>query len=137
MKKIRILKNVLKKTNADKIIAGFFVYVFITAGLILMFEPEIGSYGDALWYCYAVVTTVGFGDLQAVTFPGRFFSVLLSIYSVFVLAIATGVVVSYYGHTVKMQYQDSAEAILDKLDRLSELSKEELDELSSRIRRKS
>ena len=49
-----------------------------------------------LWYCYEVISTAGFGDVVAVTFIGKMCSVLLTIYSLFVVAIATGVVVNFY-----------------------------------------
>lgn len=134
MKKLRILNNVLKKTKANEIILSFVLFVLISALIIMLVEPSINSYGDALWYCYAVITTVGFGDIVIATPVGKIVSVLLSIYAVFVIAVATGVVVSYYNQCIQMQYKDSVYAALDRLERLPELSKEELSEISERVK---
>ena len=91
MKRIKVLGSVLKRTRADKIIIGFIVFIFAIAAVIQLVEPDINRYGDALWYCYAVISTAGFGDVVAVTFIGKMCSVLLTIYSLFVVAIATGI----------------------------------------------
>ena len=134
MKKIRILKQVLKRTGANKILAGFILLFFIAALLIWIREPNITSYQDALWYCYSVFSTVGFGDEIAVTMFGRVISVLITVSSIFVIAIITGVVVAFYNDLVSMRYKASKAEILDKLERLPELSKEELLEVSEKIK---
>ena len=65
MKRIKVLGSVLKRTRADKIIIGFIVFIFAIAAVIQLVEPDINRYGDALWYCYAVISTAGFGDVVA------------------------------------------------------------------------
>ena len=95
----------------------------------------INRYGDALWYCYAVLSTAGFGDIVAITFIGKLVSVLVTIYTIFVVAIVTGVVVNYYGQIVEMQRRETAMMFLDKLERLPELSKEELEDISKRVKK--
>ena len=135
MKKLRVLKGVLKRTNANQIIISFLVFFFIDALLIWWFEPSINSYVDALWYCYAVATTIGFGDIIAVTLVGRILSVLLSVLTIFVVAIVTGVVVAFYNDVVSMQYKATKAEALDKLEHLDQLSKEELKELSEKIKK--
>lgn len=134
LKKLNTLIKILKTTNADKIITGFICFVFIMAFVIMMVEPGIDNYGDALWLCYAALTTIGFGDITAVTFVGRICCVLVSIYALFALAIATGVVVTYYNETVKIKHQDTINAFVHKLEHLPELSEEELADLSKRVK---
>ena len=135
MKKLRILIAVLKKTKADKIVLGFVAYFFISAFIVLLAEPDITRYGDALWYCYSVFSTVGFGDIVATTFVTKVMSVLLTIYTLFAVAVVTGVVVSFYNSCVEHQFKESKEAFLDKLQRLPELSKEELEEIAQKARK--
>ena len=57
MKRIKVLGSVLKRTRADKIIIGFIAFIFAIAAVIQLVEPDINRYGDALWYCYAVIST--------------------------------------------------------------------------------
>ena len=91
--------------------------------MIQLVEPDINRYGDALWYCYAVISTAGFGDVVAVTYIGKMCSVLLTIYSIFVVAIATGVVVNFYTQMVELQRKETLAMFMDQLERLPELSK--------------
>lgn len=134
MKRIRILRDVLRQTGASKIWTCFLVQFLITAGIIWLREPEIHSYGDALWYCYAVVTTIGFGDVVAQCLLSRILSVLLSVSAVIVIAIITGVIVNYFMQVSELHRKGTLAAFIDKLEHLPELSPEELQELSEKVR---
>ena len=134
MKKIKVLWLILKRTKADRILSGFFLFLFAAAGIIQLAEPDITRYGDALWYCYAVISTAGFGDVVAVTFLGKICSVLLTVYSIFVVAIVTGVVVNLYSQLVEMHDRETLTIFMDKLEHLPDLSKEELETISQKIK---
>ncbi len=134
-KRFRILGRVLKETQADRLIFSFVLFLFIDAFLIMCAEPGIKTYGDALWYCYAVFTTCGFGDITAVTPVSRILSVLLSISAILVIALVTGVIVAYFNEVVSIRYKASKAEVLEQLHHLDTLSKEELKDLSERIRR--
>ena len=62
-----------------------------------------------------MISTAGFGDVVAVTFIGKMCSVLLTIYSLFVVAIATGVVVNFYTQMVEMQRKETLAMFMDQL----------------------
>lgn len=102
-KKLRILKNILMQTKADKMLIGYLGFVLLSAVAILVFEPGIHSYFDSLWFCFSVITTTGFGDVVVTTALAKIVTVLLSIYSVLVIAIVTGVVVNYYTKIIEIK----------------------------------
>ncbi len=135
MRRLRILKQILVRTKAIQILSSFVVFVFICAFAIMAVEPDINSYFDALWYCYAVITTCGFGDFAAATFIGRILSVLLSVYAVLVIAIVTGVVVNYYTQIIQLQQEQTLASIIDTLEHLPDYSKEELTAISERVKK--
>lgn len=135
MKKLRILKGILKRTYTDHILIAYVIFVFLDAMFIFIVEPGITNYGDALWFCYAVLSTAGFGDIVAVTLLGKLASVLLTVYSLVVIAIITGVIVNYYMQIIQIRQKESLAAVLNDLERLEEMSKEDLAELSQRIRK--
>lgn len=135
MKKLRILSAVLKKTKADKIVFGFVIFLLVSALIILLVEPDITRYGDALWYCYAVFSTIGFGDIVATAFITKVLSVLITVYALFAVAVVTGVVVSFYNSCVEQQFKETKSAFLDKLQRLPQLSKEELEEIAEKAKK--
>lgn len=135
MKRLRILWMILKRTRANQILSGFLLFLLAIAAIIQIVEPHINRYVDALWYCYAVISTIGFGDMIAVTLIGKVCSVLLTIYAIFVVAIVTGVVVNYYGQIVAMQQKETMTAFMDQLEHLPELSQEELREISEKVKK--
>ena len=134
MRKIRLIRRILKHTGADKIVFGFVGFMLVTALVIWACEPEIHTYREALWYCFTVVSTIGFGDVVVRTPISRGLSVALSIYAIVTLAIFTGVIVNYYTQLVELRQQESLAYIMEKLEHLEELPKQELEELSNQIR---
>ncbi len=133
MKKLRILKQILTRTHADKMLISFLAFILIDAFIIFLSEPSFTKYGDSLWYCYAVITTIGFGDLVVTTTVGKFFTVILSCYAIIVIGIVTGIIVNFYTEILKLQQEESLSVFLEKAEHLDELSKEELQELSKKI----
>ncbi|WP_302826767.1 potassium channel family protein [Anaerofustis stercorihominis] len=89
---------------------------------------------SGLWYFYSVISTVGFGDIVAVTLIGKILSVLLTMYSIIVIAIITGVVVNFYTEINKFQRKETLAVFMDKLERLPELLVEEQEEISGKIK---
>ena len=134
MKKLRILARIMKQTGADRILLGFVLFCFVCAVIIWIREPQIRTFGDALWFCYAVVTTIGFGDVLVTTPLARVISVILSIYAALVIAIVTGVVVNFFNQIVQLRQSETIAAVLDRLENLPEMSKDELKELSDNIK---
>ena len=133
MRKLKILGRIMKETRADRILSGFAIFYAGCSVIIWLWEPGIKSLGDALWYCYAVITTIGFGDIIVTTHIARIISVVLSIYAVLVIAIVTGVIVNYFTQIVQLRQKETLASVLDKLERLPEMSERELEELSKQI----
>lgn len=133
MKRLRILNTILKRTRTYPILLSYLIFILIDAFVIQLAEPEINTYLDALWYCYAVISTAGFGDIVTITLIGKIASVLLTIYSLFVIAIATGVVVNFHSQLIQIRQQDTLAAFADKMQHLPELSPAELQEMSQRV----
>lgn len=52
-------------------------------------NPNIRSYGDALWLSFATATTTGYGDITPVTGPGKALSVLLMLMGLAMFAMYT------------------------------------------------
>ena len=134
MKKLRILGEILRRTHADKILFGFVAFLFIDAFLIMLVEPDITHYGDSIWYCYVALATIGFGDIVAKTFIGRVLTILLSLYATLVIAIVTGVIVNYYMQIIQIRQKETLANLMDRLESLPEMSKDELQEISNKVK---
>lgn len=131
----RLLVLVLKRSGAWRVLGSFCVVYLVCAAVVCAFEPAVPTFGDALWFLWAVSTTVGLGDLTAVTTVGRIASVICSLSAIVTTAIVTAIIVDFFNELRQSQFDESLTVQLDKLEHLSELSKQELDEISEHVRR--
>ncbi|MBO4695066.1 MAG: two pore domain potassium channel family protein [Clostridia bacterium] len=111
--KSHILLKIVRKTYAGEIILGLLLLIIAFSIVLMMTEPNITNFGDALWYCYMLVTTIGFGDFTSVSIIGRILSVVLGIYGIIVVAIVTSIIVNFYNE-VKDDDEDEDEKKLEE-----------------------
>ena len=75
------------------------ILLYVSASGIWYFEREIqpekfGSVFDGLWWAVATLTTVGYGDVYPVTPGGSFFTFLLLMIGLGIIAIPSGIIAS-------------------------------------------
>ena len=107
--KLNILMNIIRETYVMEILLGLLLMIIACSSIMSTLEPNMENYGDALWYCFALVTTIGFGDISATTLVGRVLSVFLGIYGIVVVAIITSVIVNFYGEMKRNNTDDQTE----------------------------
>ena len=94
--KIRLFVDILIRTHALDVFVGLVAFIIAFSFMFPMVEPTITTFWDGMWYSFAVVTTIGFGDFAATTLVGRILTVVLGIYGIVVVAIMTSVIVNFY-----------------------------------------
>ena len=99
--KLDVLKEIIRKTYAAEIISGLLLLIVAFSYMLKFTDEAFASFWDALWYCFAVVTTIGFGDLTPTTTIGRLLSVILGLYGIVVVALITSIIVNFYGEMKK------------------------------------
>lgn len=134
MPNISLLWKVIKRSGASTAATGFLVVYLLCAFAILLVEPNITRYSDALWFLWAVASTTGLGDITAVTLVGRIAAIICSLYAVVTTAIITGVIVDYYNESRQLQFDMSMVEFMDKLERLPELDHDELVDMANRVK---
>lgn len=97
--KFKTLFKIIFRTFALEVLLGLLTMVVASALVFMYFEDSIPTFWDGLWYAFAVVTTIGFGDFAAVTAVGRVVTVLLGIYGIIVVAVITSIIVNFYNET--------------------------------------
>ena len=130
----RVIGLVIRASGLGPWTVIFAVLFLASSVIVSMFEPEVGGIGNSMWLMFQVVTTIGLGDFTATSFVGRAAAVVLSVYSVFFLALITGVVVSFCSERMRARRGESIAHFLDQLEHLPELSTEELTELSEKVK---
>lgn len=124
-----ILKKIIQKTYAGEVIFGLVLLIVAFAMVIMMVEPSIVTYWDALWYCFMLVTTIGFGDMTSVSLLGRILSVVLGIYGIVVVSIVTSVIVNFYNEVKNDDKEEPVKAEENAPDLPQETPEENTDEV--------
>lgn len=112
----KTLMQVIKKTYTIEILYGLVTLVVATAVMLTFWEDNFPNIGDALWYCFAVVTTIGFGDFVATSIVGRLLTVMLGVYGIIVVALITSIIVNFYNETA----HSKDEVIVEEVEKLEE-----------------
>ena len=109
------IMQIIKKTYTIEILYGLIVLIVATALVLTIMEDNM-TIGDALWYCFAIVTTIGFGDFAATTIVGRILSVILGIYGIIVVALITSIIVNFYTETKHDRGDEELKEEINKLE---------------------
>lgn len=118
----------LGSTFAITIISSIGIYIFEYG------TEDINSYGDALWWSFVTVTTVGYGDISPTTSGGRFIACILMITGIGFLSMLTGTISTFFFQGIEKKKKKNKikcnEESIDKLD-ISDLSLEKRKNLIS------
>ena len=119
MNRLRTLADVLRQAGFARITGLFLIFYLLCSTAVWLSET---------------VSTIGFGDIPAETPVARAITVVLSVISIFYIAMLTGVAVNYCNTLIKMRQKDTMARFMDDLEHLEELDRDELADLSRRVR---
>ena len=123
---IAILSGLNLRRAVGLIVATATVLAFTAAVIVRIVDPAIGTFGDALWWAVATVTTVGYGDVVPESTTGRIVGAALMLTGIGLIPLITSVVVSIL---VTQRTREAREAELDNINKVLE----RLDELERSV----
>ena len=77
---------------------------------------DFGSIPAAMWWAFATLTTVGYGDVTPITVGGKVFGAMITVVGIGMVALPTSILASGYTRQLKLstaQYEDEAEKALE------------------------
>jgi len=119
---LRLIDNLhdLLYTNGFIYSLGWTVIISIIGSFgIYLLEKDssqtINSYGDALWWSFVTVTTVGYGDISPSTPIGRAIACILMLSGIGFLSMLTSTVSTYFmSRTEKRKKKENEENLINK-----------------------
>ena len=98
-KSISIIINVIKnQKNSLLVVCGMAVaYILISALVIFSIEPEtFETFFDAIYWATISLTTVGYGDIYAVSEVGKVSTIISSLFGIAIVALPAGIITAGY-----------------------------------------
>ena len=93
---LKLLIKIIKSSYAPQVLVGLLILIISFSFILIKTETTMTNVGDALWYCFAIITTIGFGDFTTVSTFGRILSVVLGAYGIIVISLITSIIVNFY-----------------------------------------
>ncbi len=96
---ITIIVGVMKKSRESllTVCSMAIAYIFISALIMFNFEPDIfNSFFDAVYWATESLTTVGYGDIYAVTTVGKIITMVSSMFGIAIVAMPAGIITAGY-----------------------------------------
>lgn len=130
-----ILWRCIRAVGADGIVVGYAAFLAASCGVLRLWEPDtFPTYGSAVWYVFQTITTIGFGDTVAQTPLCRALTIVIGLSALLIVGLTTGIVVNYFSEIVRARRNESFLAFERGLERLTELSPEELEDMQRHYR---
>ena len=107
-KNIKIIVNVFKKQKDTLLVVCSFAvaYIIVCALIIFNVEPDtFDTFFDAIYWSTVTLTTVGFGDIFAVSTAGRIITMISSIVGIAIVALPAGIITAGYMEEVNNKYE--------------------------------
>lgn len=111
-KNITMLKNVIKRSKNSLYIVGTLAvgYIVISALVIFNVEPDtFNNFFDAIYWATVSLTTVGYGDIYAISAIGKIITMLSSLFGVAIVALPAGIITAGYMQEIEGSRKEKEE----------------------------
>lgn len=103
-KSIRIIIDVFKKQKEPLLVVCGLAggYILVVALIVISVEPEtFPTFFEAVYWATVSLTTVGYGDIYAVSNAGRVITMISSVFGIAIVALPAGIITAGYMEALK------------------------------------
>ena len=125
-----------ERAKGTFVMVGLMSIVAVLLATISVYELEHGqpganihTAGDALWWAFATITTIGYGDHFPMTVPGRIVAVVLVVFGLSFFGTFTAYVASFFLEKAQLKEETEIHRLIHEVRRL----REKVEELSARV----
>jgi voltage-gated potassium channel len=138
---LRSVSAVYEHFSADRakgtfVMVGLMSIVAVLLATIAVYELEHGqpganihSPGDALWWAFATITTIGYGDHYPMTVAGRIVAVILVVFGLSFFGTFTAYVASFFLEKTQLKEESEIHRLIHEVRAL----RHQVDDLSARL----
>lgn len=128
--------RLLKTNGLEKVLIVAMILLFLIPIPIVLLEPSIETFADALWWAVVTTTTVGYGDLSPETPVGRILAVVLMMVGIGIIGTLTSSITSFFNKENAKGHEKQFLDILRTIEEIDSLSKEDIDMIHLYMKRK-
>ena len=114
---ISIILRVFKKQKELLFVVGILAvgYVLVSALVVVSIELQtFPTYFDAVYWATVSLTTVGYGDIYAVSTAGKVITMISSMFGIAIIALPGGIITAGYMEEIREQKDGKDEEALEK-----------------------
>lgn len=115
------------RARATFVVVGLMSLIAVLLATIAVFELEHGlteanihTAGDALWWAFATITTIGYGDHYPVTAGGRIVAVVLVVFGLSFFGAFTAYVASFFLEKAQLKEETEIHRLMHEVRKLRE-----------------
>lgn len=128
--------SILKTNGLDKLLMVAAVLLFIVPIPIVLVEPSINTFSDALWWAVVTTTTVGYGDISPATPIGRVLAVVLMLVGIGIIGTFTSAITSYFSKENEITHEKQILGVIQSIEEIEKLTKEDIELIQLYLKRK-
>ncbi|ANU26757.1 potassium channel family protein [Planococcus versutus] len=128
--------KLLRTNGLDKVLIIAMVLLFIIPIPIVLLEPSINTFGDALWWAVVTTTTVGYGDISPETPIGRVLAVVLMLVGIGIIGTLTSAITSFFSNKNGSNHDKRILGVIQSIEEIENLTKEDIEFVQMYLERK-
>jgi voltage-gated potassium channel len=116
-----------ERAKGTFVVVGLMSLIAVLLATIAVFEVEHGApganihtSGDALWWAFATITTIGYGDRYPVTAAGRVVAVVLVVFGLSFFGTFTAYVASFFLEKTQLKEESEIHHLIREVRKLRE-----------------